>query len=285
MKKGMLILFALFFNYSINAQVNNKTSLLWKISGKGISKPSYLFGTFHIICKDDFIISDSLKQKLLATEMLFEEMKIDDPDLQMQMMLKLRSDTTIESLLDSAAFKKLAKQFQNITGISISFFNSYKPFMLSSMLAQKMISCKDAIQPETEFIKIVKKNNIPVNGLESVDDELSAIKKIPLDSQINTIIKMVNNFDSAKQMMQEMITIYKKRDPQALYSFMKTNGLDNDFETAMLAERNNKWLPIIIANIKKQASFFAFGAGHLSGENGIINLLKKQGYTVNPVAY
>lgn len=221
MKIVLLVLISFLSYNTILSQEQPKSSLLWQITGKGIKQPSYLFGTFHIICKEDFVISDLLQQKLLSTKALFEEMKMDDPNFQMQMMLKLRSDTTIESLLDSNMYNKLAIQFQKITGISINFFKGYKPFMLSSMLAQKMIPCTNVIQPETEFIKIAKKKNIPIEGLELIDDELEAINKLPLDSQINTIIKMVNNFDSAKQMMQEIIIETKRIDPKE--KFIKIN--------------------------------------------------------------
>lgn len=98
-------------------------------------------------------------------------------------------------------------------------------------------------------------------------------------------MQIVKNFDSAKQMMTQMVEVYKQRNPDALYKFMKNGGLNDVFETAMLEERNNKWLPTIVTNLKKQATFFAFGAGHLAGNNGIISLLKKKGYTVTPVAY
>jgi len=269
----------------IIAQTQLKPSLLWEVSGNGITKPSYLFGTFHLICKEDFEIMPTLKQKFYTTEKLFEEMKMDDPTLQIKMMAQMKSNKSLKELYDSNNYKILVDSFQKITGMPLGFFNNYKPFLATTMLTQKMIPCKEFIQPETEFIKLAKEKNIGVFGLETIEDEMKAIDKMPLDSQLNSLLKTVFNFDSVKQMMTSIVEVYKKRNPNELYEFMKLYGVDDAFETAMLEERNNNWMPIIIKNLKKQATFFAFGAGHLSGNNGIINLLRKKGYKVKPIQY
>ena len=269
----------------IFAQAQPKSSLLWEVTGNGIAKPSYLFGTFHLIYKEDFEITSTLKQKFNTTEKLFEEMKMDDPSIQMKMMAQMKSDKSLKELYDSNNYKMLADSFQKITGMPLGFFNNYKPFLATTMLTQKMLSCKEIIQPETEFIKLAKEKNIEIFGLETIEDEMKAIDKMPLDSQLHSIIKTVGNFDSVKQMMTSIVEVYKKRNPDELYKFMKLNGVDDAFETAMLEERNNNRLPTIITNIKKQATFFAFGAGHLCGKNGIINLLRKKGYKVKPIQY
>jgi uncharacterized protein YbaP (TraB family) len=285
MKIAFVSLFTFISVNFIIAQTQPKPSLLWEVTGNGITKPSYLFGTFHLICKEDFEVTAILKEKFNTTEKLFEEMKMDDPSIQMKMMAQMKSDKSLKELFDSNNYKILADSFQKITGMPLGFFNNYKPFLATTMLAQKMLPCKEIIQPETEFIKLAKEKNIEVFGLETIEDEMKAIDKMPLDSQLNSLLKTVGNFDSVKQMMTSIVEVYKKRNPDELYKFMKLNGVDDAFETAMLEVRNTNWLPTIITNLKKQATFFAFGAGHLCGENGIINLLRKKGYKVTPIQY
>ncbi|MFY7963578.1 MAG: TraB/GumN family protein [Chitinophagaceae bacterium] len=285
MKIALVSILTFISVYFIQAQTPVQSSLLWEVSGKGLAKPSYLFGTFHIMCKEDFEITTALKEKFNSTTILFEEMKMDDPSIQMKMLAKMKSDKSLKELLDSNDYKIVADSFQKITGMSISFFNNFKPFASISLLTQKMIDCKNVIQPETEFVKLAKEKQMEVLGLETVDDEIRAIDKMPLDSQINSLLQTVKNFDSAKQMMIQMVAVYKKRNPDELYKFMKSGGLNDVFETAMLEERNKNWLPVIIKNLKKQPTFFAFGAGHLSGNYGIINLLRKKGYKVTPISY
>ncbi len=85
--------------------------------------------------------------------------------------------------------------------------------------------------------------------------------------------------------MTKMIAVYKQNDVEKIYRFIKDNGGDGDFETALLVTRNKRWIPVIKKATAEKASFFAVGAGHLGGKEGVIALLKKEGYTLTPVLY
>ena len=275
----------LFTGFTAEAQSKN-TSLLWEISGNGLQNPSYLFGTFHIMCKADFPVSDILIHKIKSSRQFYGELKMDDPNLQSQMMLKMMmAGKTLQSLMSEAEYKTVSENFQAIMGMPISAFNNFKPFMALSLLAIQSISCLEKVQPETEFVQIAKANNLSIMGLETIDDQMNAIDKQPLDSQVNALKQSVLNFDSVKNVMAEMINIYKQRDIDSLYSFMKRSGADDVFEQDLLIKRNKNWIPVIIKAIAINPSFFAVGAGHLAGSEGLISLLRKQGYTVTPVKY
>lgn len=269
----------------IKAQITPKTSLLWEVSGNGLQKPSYLFGTFHIMCKENFEISPSLKNTFNQTDQLFEEMKMDDPSIQLKMMTMMVSSTSLKELLGEEAYEKTATEFQKITGMPLLLFNKMKPFAAISLLTQKSITCSETVMPEMEFVKLAKEANKEVLGLETVEDEIKAIDKISIDSQITSLKRMVHNFDSTKTMMQLMENEYKKRDPEALEKMMRENGASGDFETALLTERNKAWIFVIEKAMQTKPSFFAFGAGHLGGQTGILNLLKQKGYILKPIAY
>lgn len=269
----------------IKAQTTPSTSLLWEVSGNGLQKPSYLFGTFHIMCKENFEISPALKKAFSQTDQLFEEMKMDDPSIQLKMMTLMVSTTSLKELLGEEVYEKTATEFQKITGMPLLLFNKMKPFAAISLLTQKSITCSETVMPEMEFIKLAKEANKEVLGLETVEDEMKAIDKISLDSQITSLKRMVQNFDSTKIMMQLMEKEYQKRDPEALEKMMRENGASGDFETALLTERNKAWIFVIEKAMQAKPSFFAFGAGHLGGQTGVLNLLKQKGYILKPIAY
>jgi uncharacterized protein YbaP (TraB family) len=264
-----------------------KSSLLWEVSGNGLKSPSYVFGTFHIICKSDFTVSTVLKNKIKSTKQFYGELNMSEIEgMQLQMAMKmLMKDKTIESMMDADDYKKMSDAFQKETNMSFSMFNKLKPFMSQSVLAMNMISCEDKIQPETEFAKIAKDNKLPIFGLETLDDELKAIDKIPLDSQVNDLKNMLLNFDSAKLEMRQMIDLYKKRNTDSLYKFISKSVDGSSTERELLIMRNKNWLPVIVKAMKEKSSFFAVGAGHLGGEHGILNLLRKQGYRLTPVTF
>lgn len=287
MKQLIILLFIIFIGLTkSDAQQKEPSSLLWEISGKNLSKPSYLFGTFHLICASDFSISKPLSEKLNSTEQFFGEIDLSNPNLQKEMVMSLiMKDQTIESLMGKLDFEKANQSFKDITGMDLKMLNNLKPFMSLSLLTMNTISCPDKIQPETMFMNMVNQRKIPVYGLETIADQMNAIDTQPLDSQINSLKKMIYNFDSVKIEMRNMIKVYQLKNVDSLYNYMKQNGADGKFEQELLIKRNQNWIPIIMKAINQKSSFFAVGAGHLGGETGIINLLRKQGYQIKAINY
>ncbi|NCI46382.1 TraB/GumN family protein [Sediminibacterium soli] len=262
------------------------SSLLWQVSGNGLQQPSYLFGTFHIVCKDDFQITDTLQQKLLSTRQLYGELDMDTPGQEMQLALKMMmKDKTLQQLFSPADYKQVSDSFQRITGMPLAMFNNFIPFVPMSLAVLNSVACAEKLQPETEFMKIAKQHQLEVLGLETIQDQVDAINTQPIDSMVLQLKNMLLNFDSSKQSMQEMITMYKKRNIDTIYGYMKSKGVGAEFETELLIKRNRRWVPLIEKAMTDKPSFFAVGAGHLGGPEGVVSLLRKQGYQVSPVSY
>jgi uncharacterized protein YbaP (TraB family) len=262
------------------------SSLLWEIKSKDQPKPSYLFGTFHMLCKEEFAVTGVLAEKIAGSVQLFEELKMDDPSLQMQLMQKMiMKDKTLQSFYTPEEWKKMSEAFVRITGTPLTLLNNVKPFTSLSMLIMKSIDCQNSVSPEQELVKTATAAGKPVFGLETVEDQVNALEREPLDSQAVSLRKILLNFDSTKNMMQDMKKNYQLKDADSLYRYMKRMGVDNAFERALLVERNQRWIPKITEAMKKGQTFFAVGAGHLGGESGVIALLRKKGYTVSPVSF
>jgi uncharacterized protein YbaP (TraB family) len=262
-----------------------KSSLLWEISGNGLKTPSYLFGTFHMMCRSDFEISEILKTKLVAAKQFYGEISMEDLGDQMKLARQMMmTDKTISAMMSEDEFSKAAASFQQITGMPLQMFNNFKPFMALSMVTLNSIPCTDKIQPETEFAALAKENRLTLLGLETIEDQVKAINTQPLDSQVKQLKMILLNYDSVKNVMQQIIAVYKKRNIDSIYAFMKSGG-EIDFENELIIKRNHNWIPLIEKAIADKPSFFAVGAGHLGGSEGVIALLRKRGYTLTPVKY
>lgn len=262
------------------------SSLLWKVSGSGLQQPSYLFGTFHILCKPDFSISSELENTLHNCTSFYGELKMDEPGLQLQLMSKMMlTGKNIQQLVGEAEYNRISPAFQSITGMPMDMLKHFKPFLHLSLLAQKAITCSEQVQPETELMKLAQQNRMAVRGLETIDDQIEAIDKEPLDSQLHSLVKMVQNFDSVQQVMSKLVAVYKLRDIDSIYRFMKEAGMDEDFTTDMITQRNKKWIPLMQQAMTGQPCFFAVGAGHLGGAEGLIGLLRKRGYRLTPLKF
>ncbi len=285
LQKKLLILFLLLANISFSQKA--EPSLLWRISGKGLKEPSYIFGTFHMMCKDQFQISQPMELALSSCKKYYGELDMDDPNMSATMMefAKIKDSKTIDSYMEPKEFAAFDKKYQSATGMSLMMFKQYKPFFGMSFLILKTVPCTATVQPETELMHLAQQKQLEILGLETIEQQMNLLNQEPIDSQLISMRKMVNNFDSSKQVMREMIQVYLKKDVEALYQYMKEKGVNDNFESTMLINRNKEWIPKMKKSMNENPSFFAVGAGHLGGKSGVLALLRKNGYLVEPIQY
>ena len=134
-------------------------------------------------------------------------------------------------------------------------------------------------------MQMAKANGIDVKGLETVDDQLKIFDEIPYKTQAEELAETFNNIDSIKQNFNAMLSLYKQKDLEALHAMMYNDEDFAQYDDLLLKNRNTKWIPEIIEQAKLKPTFFAVGAAHLAGDNGIIALLQQKGYSVQPVRY
>lgn len=284
-KLHLLSCFLFLLSFSSIAQTKEKSSLLWEISGNGLQQPSYLFGTVHMICKEDFFFPELLKEKFINAGEVFLEVDMDDPSMMMKMMnlIQMPKGQTIKQLFGDTAFKKFDSSYKKITGSSAVMFNTFKPFMLISMLSEKTLSCTSRESYEETFIKLAAANKKDIKGLETVEYQMGVFDSVPGSVMVSYLNDMVNNFQNQTTSFQKLVNIYKAQDIDSLFSMAYKDVKELDPETELLSKRNSNWIPVMKTNMQKTSCFFAVGAAHLGGDIGVISLLRKQGYTVKPV--
>lgn len=280
----LILLFTIFISLFSNAQELEK-SLLWKISGNGLNKPSYLFGTIHLTC--DTSLDENTLNALEATEQLYLELDMDDKSIQMQMMklMMMKNGTKLSTLLSPEDFKILDEFMKKNLNMSVKLFDSFKPFMISSMLFPKMLDCKSQ-SVESELMKITKEQNEEIFGLEKAEDQMKVFDEISYQDQADELLKTVkDNLEKDKKEFQEMITIYQNKDIEGMLKMMSDsdNKITSENQDILLNNRNKNWIPIMVKIMKDKPTFFGVGAGHLAGEEGVIKLLRKKGYKVEAV--
>lgn len=283
MKKLALLLSLLLASFS-NGQTEKK-SLLWKISGNGLTKESYLFGTIHISC--DASLPKKVLTALDKTEQLCLELDMDDPNMQLEMMSKMmmKDGVTIQSLMSAEDFKLVDDFFKKQSGFSLKMMNTVKPFALSAMLYPKMLDCLMQSY-ETELMKVAKAQNEETIGLETIAEQLAVFDAIPYQTQVDELIKSAkSDLGRDKKELQEMLDLYKTEDVEAMikYTEKSDNELTSGFMDELLNNRNSNWIERIEKIAKDKPTFFGVGAAHLGGQNGVIKLLQQKGYKVEEV--
>lgn len=283
MKKILLALLAV-AGFTADAQKLD-SALLWKISGKGLTQPSYLFGTIHITC--DATLDTKTKKALDDTKQIYLELDMDDPGMQAAMMggIIMKDGVTMSSLASAEDFKIVDEFLTKNVGMSAKMMDNFKPALISAMLYPKMIDCP--MQSfEMELMKEAVARNEEILGLESVADQMQVFDGIPYKDQMNELVKTAKGgIDKDKEEFSKLIAVYQNKDIEGMHKLMdeSENKMYSKFEDIMLDNRNKKWIPVIEAAAKKTPTFFAVGAAHLAGDNGVIKLLRKAGYKVEAV--
>ncbi len=281
----LLLLLVIFCGSTSYAQKQTSNSLLWEISGNGLQQPSFLFGTIHMICKEDFILSETAKQKFNSSKQVYLELDMDDPQLQMTMMqqLQLPSNESLKNKFDESDFKALDSFLMKELNMNLAVFDQFKPMMVMSLLAQRVLSCAEMESYEINFVKMATEQKKELLGLEKVEDQLAVFDAIPDSLEIRSIMNMVNDFDAQKKEFNRMSTIYKSQDLEALYQLIAESPEMMGSQELLLDRRNRNWIPVMDSAMKKTSTFFAVGAGHLGGNQGVLELLRKQGYLLRLV--
>jgi len=259
-------------------------SLLWKISGKDIKQPSYLFGTIHLICHDDYVWTPVMQKAFDASDKVAFEMDMDDPELLTKIAAGMSLADTSEERepFTEDQYKLLVDYFKGM-GIPEETVKTSEPFALLSILYTRILSCNIPESYEGNIMKMAIPKHKEIVGLESVDEQMAVINSMSGDSMSNVVVDMIQHIEAFKVQYKEMLQYYKKQDLPSLYNvLLETPDYKGDLNI-LLYNRNAKWIHEITALAKAQPTFIAVGAGHLWGDKGVIALLKQQGYKVEPM--
>ena len=259
-----------------------KSSLLWEVKGKGI-KTSYLSGTFHLLPQDAFIMKDKVTAAFQKSEQVVLELDMDDPNMQMEMMQSaaMTDGTTLDKLIGEDDLKLLDEQLMKAANIGVAQVNTFKPFMVETFLLPTFIEGTPASY-EMTFVKMALDQQKEILGLETVKFQTSLFDQIPYEDQVEDLVEMLRDRSIMEKMFASMISTYNEEDISELYSASEDYFSEQELEI-LLHKRNQDWIPKIEEFAKDKTTFFVVGAGHLGGEQGVINLLREAGYKVKPI--
>lgn len=282
-----IIAFVLLAAQSANAQ------LLWKISGRGIEKPSYILGTHHAV---PFTYCDSIPGLMKAFEEVdyvigeFDMVKMGEmTQVQMQNMQKMMmmpADTTLLSLFNVEEKELLNAYLKETVGAELQMFSAMKPMTIMITVQNRILmDIIPDIAPMTGMDKYMQTLAVSkgknVGGLETMEYQMNLLYGNSLEEQADALLEMARGGNS-KELMTELTAVYKSQDLDALWDVFKEQMTGYEYD-ALVSVRNQNWKKQIVELLPAQSSLFVVGSGHLPGEKGIINLLREAGFKVKPV--
>lgn len=279
-----ILLCLLFLSRTLAAQ-EIPNSLLWKISGKNLQQPSYLYGTLHVICREDMVLSEELLKALDNSKRLALEIDITDKSLtaKMQKGMLMKGNTRLSQLLPRQDYELLARYFQDSLNLNLATVQQMKPIFLSTLIYNKLLPCTPQSY-ETQLSRMAGLQNMEISGLESIEEQLKVFEKIEYREQAEMLLQTIVEYSELEDAYWNMIVSYKNQDLNSLYHVISDIQLGmKKYEDIMLNQRNQRWISRIEQMAANSPTFFAVGAAHLPGDKGLISLLKRRGYTIEPV--
>lgn len=266
--------------------LSNKT-VLWEISGNGLQQPSYLFGTMHILCAEDAQLSDSLLYAIGASGQVYFEIDMDNMAEMMGIFryIRMNDNKKLSDLLSPAEYDRVKKYFsENKTILPLAMMERFKPYFIASLLSESKMPCESRKGMEEVILQQAKKMGKPVNGLESMAFQASIFDSIPYKDQARELLRTIDSASADDSSTRKLVEVYRSQDLKAIESItLQEEGGVAAYLDLFLYGRNAKWIPEMVAAMKKGPSIFAVGAAHLPGDKGVIQLLRKAGYLLRPV--
>ena len=271
---------------SIISTYRGKT-LLFEISGNGLAQPSYLFGTMHILCATDAKLSTNLKKIIRDCSKIYFEIDMDNMAELMGAMkyLRMNDGVKLSDLLTPQEYERVKDYFdKNKAILPFSMMNRFKPYFVSSLIGEKMMTCEKKNGMEELIMRESKQYDKEIKGLETTEFQASIFDSIPYDKQAKDLLAYIDSIDSYRQVTVEMVDVYREQDLDRMDSLIKKSdpGMES-YMDLLLYDRNRRWVTLMPPIMKEASVLFAVGAGHLPGEQGVIKLLQKKGYTVKPI--
>lgn len=282
---------------SLSAQsgTGHSGSVLWKISGKDLAKPSFLLGTFHLK-SGEFL--DSIPGAIAAfqsCEQVVGELNLSDMagmQLQLQQAMMMTPDTTYKMLFSDENYMFVSEKIASTLGAGLEQLSMFKPAALQLMVvALAYTKFFPDFNPANVLDARVQSDAVKadktVQAFETVDDQIRILFGIMnLQRQAEVLLCSMQHLEKSMTMIPELIDDYNRGDLDKLYQLMKESDdcpSTPEEEDAVNKDRNLAWMKKLPEIMREKSSFIAVGAIHLAGEEGLLNLLEKSGYKVEPI--
>ena len=282
----------------VAATLGAQAQLLWKVSGNGLDKPSYLFGTYHLASlgiKDSIAALPQVQQDVQQVygEVIMADMMKPETLMKMQQQMMLPADTTLKSLFTPEEFTVVTQAVKDYLQVDIALLDRMKPAALFQQLTvlfylKHTPGYNPQEQLDASFQQDATKAGKKVGGLETVQSQMDILFNKPLRRQAEDLYCFLSNPAKAERQAKELIAAYAAQDLDTVLRLMEekegTKCDPTPEEMAqLLYDRNHNWVGQMPDIMQTASTLFVIGAGHLPGEQGLVKLLQGKGYTVEPL--
>ncbi len=292
MKRFSLILALVFVALVSQAQ------LLWKVSGNGLGRPSYIFGTHHMAPASMIDQIPAIDAAIAGCDIVVGEVEKDSltsPEVQTRMAQAMIApmDSTLDQLLTPEEYgivEKVFNKYFGTMGVTLSQMKNLKPSAISTqmqaMQAIKYFPNFDA----SNLIDVAVQSRAneagrPSAGLESIQEQIDLLFNGSLKEQAQGLLETCKQDEFFQQQSVALADAYMSQSLDKVYQVMTdaTMGGSEEAMDILIYNRNRNWVEKLVTIMPERACLVCVGAGHLPGDKGLLQLLRNAGYTVEPM--
>jgi uncharacterized protein YbaP (TraB family) len=263
-------------------------SFVWKATSPA-GRTIYLAGSVHLLSADYYPLAPAFDEAFEASELLVEELDMGEmlaPASQMKMLQRgmLPAGQSLDRMLSGETLKLVGDTLESL-GMPFEPLKQFKPWMLAvtmQSLAWQKAGFDANLGLDKHFYDRAKQAGRPVQGLETMDYQLSQFDGLPAPVQERMLAETAKEIGQTKETFTRMTQAWKSGDPAAIEQQIADDLREEpEMYSRLLLDRNHSWLPKIEALFgRPKPAFVVVGAAHLVGADGLLAMLKAKGYTL-----
>ena len=279
MKKILFLL--TFLSISAFAQEKKHQSLFWEISGNGLAQKSYMYGTMHVSDKVSFHLSDSFFEKLMASDFIANESEPNTWTELYDLYGFYQSTQTRRNFYTNFYTSPIEKDYL----YSLFRGTNYNLIGLLSRTNQANQEFQEETYLDMFIYRTGRKYGKKTLGLENVKSTTLNIEKAEAEmdrSEVDENKQVILKILKKRSYVDALRDAYREKDLD-LIDTLNMLSTPKSYNKAMLFDRNEGMSASMDSIMKTGSLFAAVGAAHLPGKNGMIEILRRKGYTVTPI--
>ena len=292
---GSLIM-ALAFYGSANAQ------LLYKISGNGLKSPSYIVGTYHLAPASFADEIAGMSDAFAAVEQVYGEVDMlsaQSSQMAMVQAMMLPEGKYVSDMFSEEEMERINAYVRGAMGMDLNHpmlrdqLGRMRPSVLAMQLGLlEFMKITPNFNPndliDNYFQMEARKRGLAVGGFESVEFQMELLYGDSTDEEEReALLKLVDDKEALLAEMKAMTEAYFSFDMKGIHALtirsVEIGDMSPEEFREMITDRNHNWVEVMPEIMAAKPTLFVVGAGHLPGDDGVLELLKAQGYKVKAV--
>lgn len=257
--------------------------LLWKIDAPGGSS-NYIMGTIHLDDERILDLPDTVLSRLRSADRLMLELKLDQrTSLDIMRRMVFTDGRTLPQVIGDDLYSDVSERITLQGSLPANMLSVLKPWAAMVILLRPDNNSGTFL--DKHLGQIARGDGIPVLGLETVDEQLSAFDSITLDDQALLLESTLKDIDDKDTVYRQLLDAYIEGDMDAIVAISDASQpedkrLSELFEENLIKRRNRDMFERMQPQLQLGNTFVAVGALHLPGEHGLLAMLRQQGYSL-----